>query len=301
VITCVAPAPAVDRLLELPGPVTPGEIHRPARVLAVAGGKGLNVARAAAALGAPVRAVAPLGGATGRWIEERLAAAGIDVRRVTTSAEPRVCISIASSGQELTEFYEPAPRLEPGQWQAFERAVREAAQGAAWVTLSGSLPPGSPDDGAERLVAAGHAAGARVALDASGEALRSGLRAAPDLVKVNTREARELLGADATASALRRAGGAACITNGAAGIELAAGDVRLLAVPPVRGDYPVGCGDVTLAALVAARSHGASWRAALALATAASAASAEIPGAGVLDAARAWRLADAVTVRERPS
>jgi len=68
-------------------------------------------------------------------------------------------------------------------------------------------------------------------------------------------------------------------------------------MPPVRGDYPVGCGDVALAALVVARSRGASWRAAVSLAAAASAAAAEVPGAGVLDAARAWRLADAVEVR----
>ena len=81
-IVCVSPTPAVDRLLEVRGPVVVGEIHRPHRVVAVAGGKGLNAARAAALLGADVRAVAPLGGANGTWIAAQLQAAGIDVRRV---------------------------------------------------------------------------------------------------------------------------------------------------------------------------------------------------------------------------
>ena len=298
-IVCVAPSPSVDRQLLLAEPVVPGAIHRPGRVVAVAGGKGLNVARAAAALGAEVRVVAPLGGASGRWIEDGLAAAGIDVRRVATDAETRVCVSVAGSGQALTEFYEPAPALTPEQWAALEAAVRDAAGGADWVTLSGSLPAGSPDDAAERLVAAAHAGGARVALDASGDALRSGLRAEPELVKVNAREARELLGPGARARALRCGDGTACITDGDAGLELAAGGVVLSALPPVRGEYPVGCGDVTLAALVVGRGDG--WRAAVALAAAAAAVAAEVPGAGVLDTARAWRLADAVTIHEVPS
>jgi fructose-1-phosphate kinase PfkB-like protein len=57
-IVCIAPTPAVDRLHEVSGPVVVGAIHRPHRVVAVAGGKGLNAARAAALLGAQVRAVA---------------------------------------------------------------------------------------------------------------------------------------------------------------------------------------------------------------------------------------------------
>ena len=110
-IVCVAPTPAVDRLHEVSGPVVVGTIHRPERVVAVAGGKGLNAARAAALLGARVRAVVPLGGASGDWIEPQLVAAGIEVRRVATTAEPRVCVSVAGEGQELTEFYEGAPEL----------------------------------------------------------------------------------------------------------------------------------------------------------------------------------------------
>jgi 1-phosphofructokinase family hexose kinase len=301
VIVCVAPTPAVDRLLELPGPLTAGEIHRPVRVVAVAGGKGLNVARAAKALGAPVLAVAPLGGANGRWIEAQLTAKSIGVQRVEVAAEPRVCVSVAGAGQALTELYEPAPPLEQGQWAAFEHAVTSAAGAATWVTLSGSLPPGSPLDGPRRLVEAAHAAGAAVALDMAGEALRSGLSARPELVKINAREAQAVAGGGSPGAVARQlaelSGGVAAVTHGDAGIVLAVDDVVLEAGPPVRGRYPVGCGDVALAALVAACSRGASWRAAISLAAAASAVAAEVPGAGVLDAARAWRLAETVEVR----
>jgi 1-phosphofructokinase/tagatose 6-phosphate kinase len=66
----------------------------------------------------------------------------------------------------------------------------------------------------------------------------------------------------------------------------------------VRGRYPVGCGDVTLGGLVAARDAGAGWREAVALAVGAAAASAEVPGAGVLDPERARALAATVEVAE---
>ena len=178
------------------------------------------------------------------------------------------------------------------------QAVRGAAAGAGWVTFSGSLPPGSPADGMTVLLEAARAAGARVALDARDDDLRAGMRAVPDLVKVNEHEASALLGERGDARALRPANGVACITHGAAGLELATEGVVLRAAPPVRGRYPVGCGDVTLGALVAARDAGADWRDAVALAVGAAAAAAEVPGAAVFDSARARTLADDVTVTE---
>ena len=140
------PRPAVDRFLRLDGPVRPGAIHRPADVVAVAGGKGLNAARSAAALGAEVIAVAPLGGHGGRWIAAELERAGIEVRAVPVRAEPRVCVSVAGDGDDggLTEFYEPAPAMTEEEWFALELAVTTVAEDVGWVTLSGSLPPGAP-------------------------------------------------------------------------------------------------------------------------------------------------------------
>ena len=61
---------------------TVGEIHRPDLDDAVPGGKGLNAARAAAALGGGVTAVAIVGGRAGDWILDRLDALGMDVRAI---------------------------------------------------------------------------------------------------------------------------------------------------------------------------------------------------------------------------
>ncbi len=71
VIVCVAANPSVDKLFQVER-VVPGGIHRPSGYVQVAGGKGLNAARAAATLGADVQAIALLAGHAGRWIAEQL-------------------------------------------------------------------------------------------------------------------------------------------------------------------------------------------------------------------------------------
>ena len=75
-IVCVAANPSIDRLFEVDR-VELGTIHRPDAFVMVPGGKGLNVARAAASLGADVLAVGILAGHAGRWLEEALAAEGV--------------------------------------------------------------------------------------------------------------------------------------------------------------------------------------------------------------------------------
>ena len=66
-IICVAANPSIDKLFEVER-LAPGAIHRPVAFVQTAGGKGLNVARAANALGADVRAAGILMCHAGRWL-----------------------------------------------------------------------------------------------------------------------------------------------------------------------------------------------------------------------------------------
>jgi fructose-1-phosphate kinase PfkB-like protein len=65
-----------------------------------------------------------------------------------------------------------------------------------------------------------------------------------------------------------------------------------------QGRYPVGSGDAFLGGLVVGLERGDPWPDALRLALGAAAANAELPGAGVLDAARADELRERVEIRE---
>jgi len=290
VILCVAANPSIDRLFAVDG-LVPGAIHRPTGFVQVAGGKGLNVARAAARLGGDVRAAALLGGHAGRWIADELAAEGVDLHAAWAEAETRSSLSVAGAGEGLTEFYEHGFPVTPGEWAAFAALVSRLAGEAAWMTLSGSLPPGAPDEGYVGLVPL-----TRTALDSRA----AGIDARPAVVKLNEAEAGAGAadGATAAARALHeRSGGAAIVTRGREGAVLVTPDGAAMAGRlDADGAYPVGSGDAFLAGLVVALDGGADWPDALRAGLGAGAANAAIPGAGRLERASAERLAEQATI-----
>jgi 1-phosphofructokinase family hexose kinase len=309
VIVCLAANPSIDRLFEIQQ-LEPGAIHRPLDFIAVPGGKGLNVARAAAALGADVLVVTLLGGHAGRWIDDALGAEGIERRVAWMDGETRSSLSVFDrETQRLTEFYEAGPAAGADGWEqlcaarAELAAQAETALAGGWMTISGSMPGGAPDDGYAEVIESARTAGLRSALDARGSALASALSAGPDIVKINAVEASEVVGkpcctpAEAVAAARelrRRSGGAGhgtVITRGTEAVVSIAPDGsvwegRLAAWGP----YPVGSGDAFLAGFVVALDRGRPWPRALAEGMAAGAANAEQPGAGRLHGERVAEL-----------
>jgi 1-phosphofructokinase family hexose kinase len=309
VIVCVAASPSIDKLFEVDR-VDVGRIHRPAAFVQVPGGKGLNVARAAHALGAEVRATGFLGGHAGRWIQEALAAEGVPGTFAWVDGETRASLSVADgTDRGLTEFYERGAEIGPEAWGMLEAGLPDLLPGASWMTVSGYLPPGAPDDAYARLVKVAHGYGVPVALDTRDEPLVMGISAGPDVVKVNAEEAGALLGARAdtleqavhAATEIRwRLDGprhAAIVTRGADGAVVVTpeGDV-LQARLYERGRYPVGSGDAFLAGLITGLDRGAAWPEALGLALGAAAANAMAPGAGRLDPVTAMDLASRAVV-----
>ena len=178
-------------------------------------------------------------------------------------------LALVGSLVAAADFVEGYP-LSTGQAlrYALAAAVREAAVGASWVTLSGSLPPGSPADGMAVLIDAARSAGALVALDAREDDLRAGVRSMPDLVKVNEHEAADLLranglepgsAAEELARTLRQQLGCASVivSLGAAGacVVDAAND-EWVASPQVRAVDTTGAGDVLVGVVAARLSQG---------------------------------------------
>jgi len=273
-----------------------GDITRPVAVTRVAGGKALNVARAASALGADVHAVAALGGATGDGVSAMLAADGVPATVVPLQSSTRTCIAIveAVGSTTSTDVYEPATPLERNEWDAYawaaEAAVAEAvSRGASpWVALSGSIPRGVPLGELSSLLERLSAAGARIAVDGSGEGLRATAGVA-DLVKVNRREASELLdtglatAADACRALRERYRLDAVVTDGVEGSAALIGEIAgSVAAPRTFGRFPAGSGDAFLGGLLAAFDRGADPLQALAAAAEAGERNAMVPGQGRL-------------------
>ncbi|WP_168207466.1 1-phosphofructokinase family hexose kinase [Microlunatus elymi] len=303
-ITVAALSPSLD-ITYVVDQLRLGEIHRPTEVHRVAGGKSLNLARAATAVGAPVQTIALLGGSTGDFLESELRREGIGVRRVDSPTETRTCVSIGSAaGHELTELYPYAPAIPDAAWQEFRRVFAEELSAAdGWLAINGSVPDGPPADALAALTRLAIDAGLEVAIDSHGPALAGVLEARPQLIKVNRYEAAELLGRDPDRAEVAelakiisaRTGGSVIITDGRAGAvfcSVEAGTVRAELPADVSGHYPVGSGDSFLGGWLAATDRGADPADALRLATGCGAANALIPGPGLLDRRTARQIAD---------
>jgi fructose-1-phosphate kinase PfkB-like protein len=161
VIVALAANPSIDKLFEIERLVR-GDIHRPLGFVQTAGGKGLNVARAANALGADVAAVALLRGHTGRWLAEQLAAEGVATVAVWTHGENRSSLSVADrETRGLTEFYEHGSEVPSSAWTELGHVAVSTWVPGGWLTISGSMPQGAPDDGYRDLVAEARTEGVR--------------------------------------------------------------------------------------------------------------------------------------------
>ncbi|HXP19990.1 MAG TPA: PfkB family carbohydrate kinase [Streptosporangiaceae bacterium] len=164
-------------------------VNRPHAVHVRPGGKGVNVARMLRALGADVTLAGLAGGGTGRELLAGLRGAGIRVALTPVAGETRRTFAVVDSARgETALFNEPGPRVSQGEYLEFFVRYEKAVGGCAAVVLSGSLPPGLPDDAYASLIGAAAAVGVPVVLDASGAPLRHGAAAGPALVKPNLAE-----------------------------------------------------------------------------------------------------------------
>ncbi|HEY8468877.1 MAG TPA: hexose kinase [Longimicrobiales bacterium] len=229
------------------------------------GGQGINVVRAARALGADARALAALGGRVGRELEEMLGAEGTPLRVVPIAGETRVFVGVRERATGRALLLNPrGPTLGPADAEALREAVRAElrARRPRWVACCGSLPPGLPPDLYAEIGSMARAVGARAVPDCDTPALRLAAEAGCDLLVPNRHEAGRLLGAEIeegdiaaagrAASALLRFGPAlAAVTLGADGAVIAMADAAWhAAAPPVPDGSAVGAGDAFLAALV---------------------------------------------------
>jgi 1-phosphofructokinase family hexose kinase len=304
----LTPNPAIDRTLLIPGMV-PGGVYRAERVLVAAGGKGLNVARAAHSLGQPLRVCAPLGGLSGQMLAQLATEEGISGRwSWYEGGETRTCVLVVDpTGSDATALNDPGPPFASDAWQAFAATALDAATTADLVLSSGSLPPGVPPHALADLLRDLAAAGQRVLVDTSGAALRAALSAAPYGIKVNGSELgavlnRPVTSIDQAAAALAdlRARGIALamVSLGAQGALAATDEGVCHAEPPaIQAVSTIGAGDSLLAGLATGLLRGEPLPEALRLGVACGAADALSIGGGLLLPGDLERLHAATHVR----
>ncbi|MER6019303.1 1-phosphofructokinase family hexose kinase [Streptomyces anulatus] len=282
--------------------LVPHGSHRVGEVTERPGGKGLNVARILGALGHDCVVTGFAGGPTGDVLRSLLAPLPPRDALVPVAGNTRRTLAITDrSTGDTTQLNEPGPQVSPAEWAAFLRTYEELVAGAEAVALCGSLPPGIHVGAYAELVRIARAAAVPVLLDTSGEPLRRGIAARPDLVKPNAEELARLTGSReplrAARDARRRGAHSVIASLGPEGVLAVTPDGVWRAAPPapVRGN-PTGAGDSAVAGLLSALAEGLDWPERLARAVALSTATVLAPTAGDFDAAAYAELLPRVTV-----
>jgi tagatose 6-phosphate kinase len=280
----------------------PHATHRVTDVTERPGGKGLNVARVLAALGHEVTATGFAGGATGRALRDRLThTPGVVDALLPVEGATRRTVAVADASGDTTQLNEPGPLISPAEWSAFQGAYIELLRSASVVALCGSLPPGVPVGAYAGLIRTARTLSVPVLLDTSGEPLRRGVAARPELLKPNAEELAELTGSHepsrATRDARRRGAQAVVASLGPEGLLAHTPEGSWRAVPPrrFRGN-PTGAGDAAVAGLLSGLTDQLPWPARLARAVALSAATVLTPVAGEFDRQAYEELVGRVTV-----
>ncbi|KUN87616.1 1-phosphofructokinase [Streptomyces bungoensis] len=281
----------------------PHASHRVSDVTERPGGKGVNVARVLAALGHEVTVTGFAGGGTGRAVRDRLAGTpGVTDALVPVAGATRRTIAVVDDlSGDTTQLNEPGPQIAPPEWNAFLDRYEQLLPAASAVALCGSLPPGVPVGAYAGLVRTARAHGVPVLLDTSGEPLRRGVAARPDIIKPNAGELAELTGSHeplrATRDARRRGAHAVVASLGAQGLLAVTPEGHWRATPPalLHGN-PTGAGDSAVAALLAGLVEHRPWPDRLTHAVALSAATVRAPAAGEFDRATYEELLGRVAV-----
>lgn len=283
--------PALDRELTAPA-FAFNKVVRASMVRVDWGGKGFNVSRALAALGAESIALGFVGGATGERLAAGLRELGIRTDFVPVAGDTRTNVSIVTEDHtRYLKVNDPGPTITSAEQTAMLEKIGALARPSDWWVLAGSLPPGVPPTFYAQVIQLVQSVGAHAVLDTSGDPLRLGCAVGPFLVKPNAAEAGELTGTLVTSpDEARHAMGKihalgvqnVVISLGRAGALYSDGQEIWWAQPPmVDARNPIGAGDALVAGLVWGLSHNYSGPEILRWGVACGAAAASLDGTAV--------------------
>lgn len=252
--------PAVDQTLQFDEPMAPDRVMRAEDARFDAGGKGINVAQFLAGLDRPCVATGLVGGFTGQFVRDRLAADSIPTDFVEADGPTRLNTSAVADGVEY-KLNHDGPTADDGDIEAIIDVIR--ARDPDTVVVGGSLPPGVTTDAVDAIAAAG---AWETIVDMDGPQLRAleGQYAlcAPNEVELADAVDRDLPTVEdcaAAAEAFREAGFDRVLASlGEAGALLVTESTTLFA-EPLETDVvdTVGAGDALLSGVVAAWDDGA--------------------------------------------
>jgi len=253
--------PALDKSLSIPN-LVPDKKLRCSTAVYEPGGGGINVARAIKHLGGKAAAVYLSGGDAGRKITRMLTDDDIESIPIEIAECTRENLVVADIiGKKQYLFDMPGPEVTTHEWKKCLDVVT-SLQGIEYMVVSGSLPPGVPDDVYEELSLVAKQKNARLIVDTAGEGLKRAVQAGVYLIKPNARELAKLVGKEEldsssiTSAAQQLIGNGKCeavvVSMGRAGAILVTKAIVLEINAPdtEQAKSTVGAGDSMVAGIV---------------------------------------------------
>ncbi|GJM40937.1 MAG: tagatose-6-phosphate kinase [Ardenticatenaceae bacterium] len=258
--------PAVDRELTI-GEFAYDTVLRASESRVDCGGKGFNVSRMLASLGAKSVALGFAGGKSGELLADMLSELTIETAFTWIEGETRTNVSVVTEQHNrYLKVNESGPTISEEAQKALVTQIEQLAEPGDWWVLAGSLPPGMANTIYSQLVRVIQSHGGHVILDTSGAALLGGCTAGAFLIKPNEAEAETISGIaidsilDAVTAAhqIQKLGPQnVVISLGKSGAIFSDGEVAWLAESPaIQERNPIGAGDSMVGGLVYGLSQG---------------------------------------------
>lgn len=272
------------------------------------GGGGINIGRAIHNLGGKAAVYYPAGGATGEALRELLDREEVDHHAIPIKGWTRINGGIMDeSTRHEYRFIAPGPELCDAEWQRCLNEVAAIRPRPTYLAVSGSLPPGVPDDFYARLAHLAMDAGTRFVVDASGAALARAVAAGVYLLKPSLAELSQLVGREIRgelqqceiAQQLVRSGRSEVVllSLGAEGaLMVCAESSTRLRAPSVPKESTVGAGDSLVAGFLLGLVRGQSLKDAFRFGVAAATATVMRPGTQLCRREDAERLYEQLTI-----
>ncbi len=260
-ITSVSLNPSIDRTLTVEG-FTPGGLNRVLSSGDVAAGKGINVALTVSALGLNAECVGFMYRDSAPLFEKRLMVNSTAYDFIWLDGAARTNIKVLDqSAGVVTELNESGREIDADSLRRMTELVCAHADNSDYLILTGSMPPGCPDDYYATLIEAVAGLGCRCVLDADGERLKKGLAAGPFMIKPNRYELESMTGKrldsipeirDAARLYIDQGVEVVAVSLGADGAIILRGDEALYAPKlNIEVKSTVGAGDSMVAGLIA--------------------------------------------------
>lgn len=273
------------------------------------GGGGVNVSRAIAKLGAHSKALIAVGGWVGSKLQTLIECENIGAIWFPVDGMTRQDFTVneRSSGKQF-RFVLPGPEWSVQQTEAllqkFRSVIVDGPDRFEYVVLSGSLPPGMPDDFYHKIAALAAVEKMKFVLDTSGRSLRAAVceRNHPPYIMIMDHAEAEFLakrpvadleGLERLAREFHGRGLASIVvltfSRGGA-VAVSGSDCLRVVGPAVEVVSKVGAGDSFVAGLVVKLASGASLQDACTYAVAAASSAVTTPATELLDGPLTERL-----------